>query len=131
MSQPTPADDPEIAPFAAQVLRTALRRLAARLLLGEAEPTVIQYRLVERLMRIAITLAGAGTARHPYVQIHEAAPGGEETLLPKLTRIDLPDLLVARAGDRFAAAVDGDESARQAVEAIAEQILLTEDIQLN
>ncbi|HWE36818.1 MAG TPA: hypothetical protein VG406_09650 [Isosphaeraceae bacterium] len=125
------AGDPAVTAFSVIILLNALRRLAARLLSGEAEPTVTHYRLVERLMRIAITLAGAGNARHPHIQIHQDAPGDESaTLLPRVTRVDLPDLLAARAADHLPAALAGDESARAQVEAIAEHILLTEDIQL-
>jgi hypothetical protein len=128
---PTPAADPDVTAFSVLVLLTALRRLAARLLAGQAEPTVAHYRLVERLMRIAITLAGAGSARHPYVQMRDDSPGDETaTLLPRSTRVDLPDLLASRAADQIASALAGDETARVKVEAIAEQILLTEDIQL-
>jgi hypothetical protein len=128
---PSPAADPDVTAFSVLVLLTALRRLSARLLSGQAEPTVAQYRLVERLMRIAIALAGAGNVRHPYVQPRQDVP--DETgsiLLRQVTKVELPDLLASRAADQIAAAFAGDETARAKVEAVAEHILLTEDIQL-
>jgi hypothetical protein len=122
--------EPAILDLAVLSLQTAIRRAAARLLEAPGEMTVAHLRRVERLMRIAIALAGAGSTRMPHVQIHGIAPGSDPAALPELLSIDLTDLLAARAGEHLSAALRGEAEALRAVEQEAERILETEDIQL-
>jgi hypothetical protein len=122
--------EPALLDLAVLSLHRALRRVAARMLEAPGELTAAHYRRVERLMRIAIALAGAGSTRLPHVEIHGIPPGSDPTALPGLLSIDLTDLLAARAGEHLPAALRGEAEALRAVEQEAERILETEDIQL-
>jgi len=88
---------------------------------------VVQYRQVERWMRIAIAL---GNGQLPYVQVHGLPPVGGTRGLPELFEVKLTNLLAARAAESLAEALRGNAAAVQSLEREAEQILETEDIQL-
>jgi hypothetical protein len=109
-------------------LHRSIRRICARLL---ATPGVLaprDYRLVQHYMRMALALAGAeGTM--PTVQFHGVKIPGSG-MLPEIVLIPLPDFLATRAADHLADALEGDSTARAAVEAEAERILLNENVQL-
>jgi len=130
MSEPREAD---INTLAIESLHKATRRQAVRILEAPGALGASQYRQVERLMRIAIALAGAGRGI-PTVQVHGLHPGGEQAAepgaLPEVFTVTLTDLLAARAADQLAAALEGDSEARRAFEQEAEQIILKENIQL-
>ncbi|HEX8203169.1 MAG TPA: hypothetical protein VF590_22020 [Isosphaeraceae bacterium] len=122
--------EPAILDLAVLGLQAAIRRAAARILEAPGDVTVADYRRVERLMRIALALAGAGSSRMPHVQVHGLPPGAEPGALPELLSVDLTDLLAARAGEHLAAAPRGEPAALRAVEHEAERLLESEDIQL-
>jgi hypothetical protein len=90
---------------------------------------VTHLRAVERLMRIAIALAGAGSGL-PYVEVHGIPPSDGAQEIPELFSVELTDLLAARAADRLPGALRGDPAALCALEQEAERLLKTEDIQL-
>jgi hypothetical protein len=120
--------EPAILDLAVISLHGAIRGIAAGLLEGPGELDVTTIRRVERLMRIALDLAGAGNGM-PLVEFHGirlvVGPGA----LPETLSVPLTDLLAARASDDLPAALKGDPEALRAVEREAERILETEDIQ--
>jgi hypothetical protein len=120
--------EPAIVDLALFSLHSAIRRIAAALLDGPGELDVPTIRRVERLMRIALDLAGAGKGM-PVVEFHGirlvVGPGA----LPETLSVPLTDLLAARASDDLPAALEGDPEALRAFEREAELLLETEDIQ--
>jgi hypothetical protein len=130
MSEPRDAD---INNLAIASLQRAIRRVAARILEAPGALSVSQYRRVERLMRIAIALAGAGRGM-PTVEVHGLPPTGEPAAnagaLPELFTVTVTDLLAARAADQLPAALQGDAVALRALDQEAERLLETENVQL-
>jgi hypothetical protein len=126
-------NEAEIQSLAVSTLQQATRRLAIRMLEAPGALGPSHYRQVERLMRLAIALAGAGRGI-PSVQIHgippTGRPGSDPGALPELLTIRLTDLLAARAADHLSAALEGDAEALRAFEMEAERIIDTENIQL-
>jgi hypothetical protein len=126
----TPANEIEIRNLAIASLQKAICQRATRLLEGGVEPTLGHFRLVERLMRIAIALAGGGGARAPHVKVHrlpsEEGPGG----LPEILSVDLADLLAARAAESLPGALRGEPEALLAMVREGSHLLETEEIQL-
>ena len=120
--------EPAILDLALISLHGAIRRIATGLLEGPDELDVTTIRQIERLMRIALDLAGAGNGM-PLVEFHGirlvVGPGA----LPETLSVPLTDLLAARASDHLPAALEGDPEALRAFEREAEWILETEDIQ--
>jgi hypothetical protein len=113
-------------------LHQAIRRLAARTLEAPGTLGAGQFRQVERLMRIAIALAGAGRGL-PFVEIHGIPPSAgpaDPSALPELFSVKLTDLLAARASDHLNGALGGDPEALRAIDKVAEKLLTTENIQL-
>jgi hypothetical protein len=121
--------DSDILKLVVSSLNDAIRRLAARTLETPGALDVTHYRDVERLMRIAIALAGAGN-RTPFVEYHGIPATAEPESLPEIVSVDLVDLLAARAADHLLGALRGDPEPLRALEQEAERILETEDIQL-
>jgi hypothetical protein len=129
MSQP---DEAAILKLTVGSLQSAIRRVAARSLEAPGALSVGQFRQVERLIRMAIALAGAGRGI-PFVEVHGIPPAEREAnpeALPELFSVKLTDLLAARAGDHLSAALEGDAEALRAFDQAAEKLLLTENIQL-
>jgi hypothetical protein len=122
--------EPAIHALAVAALQSAIRRKAVRLLEAPQTQGVTPLRLVERLMRIAIALAGAGS-HFPTVQVHNLPPATESSELPEVVSFNLPDLLAARAADSLPAALQGDPEALSVLEREAERIIETEDIELS
>jgi hypothetical protein len=120
--------EPAILDLAIISLHGAIRRAATRLLEGSGELEVTQICRVERLMRIALDLAGAGNGL-PLVEFHGIPPAAGMRELPEILAIPLTDLLPARAADHLPAALEGDPEALRAFEEEAERLLETEDIQ--
>jgi hypothetical protein len=85
---------------------------------------------VERLMRIAGALSGAGGGK-PRVRFHGVPPVAGLSAPPETLCVDLSDLLAARASDHLGAALEGNPQALQSFEQEAERLLDTEDIQLD
>jgi hypothetical protein len=108
-------------------LHGAIRRIAVRLLEGPDELDVTTIRRAERLMQIALDLAGVGNGM-PLVKFDGLPPAGPGAL-PEILAVKLTDLLAARVSDHLPAALEGDPGALRAVEREAERILETEDIQ--
>jgi hypothetical protein len=86
--------EPAILDLAVISLHGAIRRIAARLLEGSWELEVTTIRRVERLMRIALDLAGAGNGV-PVVEFHGIPPAGPGALpeilsVPRETERDVP-----------------------------------------
>jgi hypothetical protein len=126
MSQP---DDAAIQSLTVKCLHQAIRRGAARILESPDALSMGQFRQVERLMRVAIALAGGGRGL-PTVQVHGIPSTGEPDALPEVLTVPLTDLLAARASDHLTAAIDGDADALRALQKVADRLLETEDIQL-
>jgi hypothetical protein len=128
----SPPDEAAILKLTVGSLHNAIRRLAARVLEAPGTLSVGQFREVERLMRMAIAVAGAGRGL-PCVEVHgippSASPGDPEAL-PELFTVKLTDLLAARAADHLSAAIEGDPEALRAFDKVAEKLLTTENIQL-
>ena len=120
--------EPAILDLALLSLRGAIRGIAARLLEGPGELEVTTIRRVERLMRIALDLAGVGNGM-PVVEFHGLPPVAGPVALAEILSIPLTDLLAARASDHLPAALEGNREARRAFEQEAERILETEDVQ--
>jgi hypothetical protein len=121
--------EPAILDLAVIGLHNAIRRVAARTLEAPGELDMTDFHRVERLMRIAIALAGAGGGP-PLVEFHDIPPPAGTGALPEILSVKLTDLLAARAADHLAVALEGDPKALRAVEQEAERLLGTEDIQL-
>jgi hypothetical protein len=110
-------------------LHEAIRRMAARTL-GQPGPLgVAEFRRVERLMRIAIAVAGAGE-HTVYVETHAAPTGSEPGALVEPHSVELAGLLADRASGHLPGALRGDPEALRALVQEAERILETEDVQL-
>jgi hypothetical protein len=120
--------EPAILDLAVISLHGAIRRIAAALLEGPGELDVTTIRRVERLMRIALDLAGAGKGM-PLVEFHGIRVVVGPGALPETFSVPLTDLLAAWASDHLPAALEGDPEALRTIERDAERILETEDIQ--
>jgi hypothetical protein len=120
--------EPAILDLAVISLHDAIRRVAARILVAPGSLEVTHYRRVERLMRIAVALAGSGSGL-PLVEFHGIPPVPGQGALPEILSINLTDLLAARASDHLSAALEGDPVALRAFEQEAERLLEIEDIQ--
>ncbi len=129
MSSSPTADEGQVQAVAVRSLVEALRRLAAKQLAAPYGLDTAHARLVERLMRIAIAVAGAGPRAVPKVMIHNLPAGPDEP--PQILPVSLPDLVAARASDHLVPAVGGDEAALEELVKTAERILATEDVQLD
>ncbi len=121
--------EPAITELAVRSLHGAVRRVAGRLLEAPGSLDATQFRQVERLMRIAIALAGSREF-FPFVQVHDIPPDHETSKLPGLFGVKVTNLLAARASDFLSDALQGSPEAVRACEDEAERILQTEDIQL-
>jgi hypothetical protein len=119
--------EPAILEVTIMTLQDAVRRVAARLLEAPGALEVIHFRRVERLMRLAVALAGAGGGA-PLVEFHGLPPAGPGAL-PEILAVKLTDLLAARAAEHLPAALEGDPEALRAFEREAERLLETDDIQ--
>jgi len=126
MTQP---NDIEVRNLANASLHKSICQQAIRLLSGEA-PSLDHYRLVERLMRIAIALAGVGSARAPRVKIHKMPADPAAGVLPEIVSIDLADLLASRASAYVPGALRGEPEALLALVREGMHLLQTEEIQL-
>ena len=115
--------------LAVRALHDAIRRAAGRVLDSTEPLAVSQFRQVERLMRLAIAVAGSGS-RVPYVEVHGIPAGSDEGTLPQVLSIDLTDLLAARAADHLPGALRGEAESLRVLAEQADRILATEDIQL-
>src|SRR4051794_36627089 len=102
--------DPEILELAVQCLHAATRRIVLRTLEAPGKLEVSSCRRIERLMRIAGSLAEGGS-RKPYVQVHGIPPAGGPGSLPEIFSVTLTDLLAGRASDHLAGALQGDAAA--------------------
>jgi hypothetical protein len=122
-------DEASILNLTVKSLHQAICRIAAGTLQAPGTTAVSQFRQVERLMRMAIALAGAGRAM-PTVQVHGIPATGGPDALPELLTVKLTDLLAARASDHLAAALEGDPEALRAFDQEAERLIRTENIQL-
>jgi hypothetical protein len=120
--------EPAILDLAIISLHDAIQRVVARILEVPGVLESAHYRRVERLMRIAVDLAGAGSGP-PVVEFHGLPPEPGRGGPPDLLSVKLTDLLAARASDHLAAALQGDPAALLAFEREAERLLETEDIQ--
>src|SRR3954469_19113309 len=120
--------EPAILDLALMSLHDAIRRVAARLLETPGALEVAHFRRVERLMRLAVALAGAGRGP-PLVEFHGLPPAAGPGALPEILSVRLTDLLAARASDHLSAALEGDPDALRAVEQEAERLLETADVQ--
>lgn len=123
------ANDPAIQELLVRCLHHAVRRAAIQTLQVPGVLGLAYLSRVERLMRIAIALAGAGHGM-PYVQIHGLPPAEESDSLPELLTVPLADLLAARASDHLAGALSGDPDSLRALDEEADRLLVTENIQL-
>src|SRR5947209_9388006 len=106
----TQANEIEVRNLTIASLQTSICQRAIRLLSVES-PTLDHYRLVERLMRIAIALVGVGGARAPRVKIHKPSPEGGPSALPEIISVDLADLLATRAAESLPGALRGEPEA--------------------
>ena len=118
--------EPAILDLAVISLHGAIRRIAARHLEGPGELDVTTIRRVERLMRIALDLAGVGNGV-PLVEFHGIPSSAGAGALPEVLSVKVTDLLAARASDHMPAALEGDPEALRAFEQEAERLLETED----
>src|SRR3954453_20104191 len=125
----TQANEIEIRNLTNASLHKSICELAIRLLSGES-PSLDHYRLVERLMRIAIALAGVGGARAPRVKIHKSPSEPGAGLLPEIISIDLTDLLASRGSAFVPGALRGEPEALLALVQEGVHLLQTEEIQL-
>jgi hypothetical protein len=126
------SDEAAILKLTVGSLHNAIRRVAARILEAPGTLDTGGFRQVERLMRMAISLAGAGRGV-PFVEVHGIPPSaspGDPAALPELFSVKLTDLLAARAADHLSAALEGDAEALRAFDKVAERLLTTENIQL-
>jgi hypothetical protein len=114
--------EPAILDLAVITLHDAIRRVAVRILEAPGALEVTHFRRVQRLMRIAVDLAGAGNGL-PLVQFHGIRPGASPGARPEILSVNLTDLLAARASDHLPAALEGDPEALRAFEREAERIL--------
>ena len=119
--------EPAILDLAVISLHGAIRRIAVRLLDGSGELDTMNARRVERLMRLALDLAGVGHGM-PLVEFHGLPPVAELGPLPEILSVRVTDLLAARASDHLPAALEGDPEALLAFEREAERLLETEDV---
>ena len=125
-------DEAAILKLTVSTLQKAIRRVAARTLEAPDALDAGQFRQVERLMRMAIALAGAGRGV-PFVEVHGIKPSegaADPAALPELFSVKLTDLLAARAADHLSEALTGDPDALRAFDKVAERLLATENIQL-
>jgi len=99
-------------------------------LLDQESPSLNHYRLVERLMRIAIALAGLGGTRAPRVKIHKRPPENGSGVLPEIISVDLADLLASRAAESVPGALRGEPEALRDLVRVGSHLLETEEIQL-
>jgi hypothetical protein len=120
--------EPAILDLAVQSLHGAIRRVAARILSAPGTLDARQLGRVERLMRIAAALKGAG-GEMPQVHYHGVPPVAGLPAEPETLSVNLSDLLAARASDHLGAALEGDPHAIRGVEQEAERLVETEDIQ--
>jgi hypothetical protein len=120
--------EPAILDLALISLQGAIRRIAARLLEGPGELDVRTIRRVERLMRFADDLAGAGNGL-PLVEFHGIPPRAGRSAPPEILSVKLTDLLAARAAEQLPAALEGEPEALRTFEREAARLLETEDIQ--
>ena len=120
-------NEPAILDLGIISLHDAIRSVAARILEAPGTLRAAHFRRVERLMRIAVALAGAA-AGCPWWRSTASPrwPGA----LPESLSVNLTDLLAARASDHLPPALEGDPEALCAFEQEAERLLETEDIQL-
>jgi hypothetical protein len=109
-------------------LNGAIRRIAVRLMEGPDELDVTTIRRVERLMRIALDLAGVGNGM-PLMEFHGIPPKSGRGARPEILSVPLTDHLAARASDHLPAALEGDPAALRAFEREAERLLETEGIE--
>jgi hypothetical protein len=126
------SEDADILELTVSSLHKVIARLAVRNLEAPGAAGVAQFRQVERLMRMAIALAGAGRGL-PFVEIHgiPATEGASNPgALPELLSVKLTDLLAARASDHLSEALAGNPEALRAIDKVAEKLLTTENIQL-
>jgi hypothetical protein len=121
--------EPAIVDLAVISLHDAIRRVAARILEAPGTLEVTHFSRLERLMRIAVALAGAGSGM-PLVQFHGVPPIAGSPAQPEILSVNLSDLLAARASDHLGAALEGDPQALRGYEQEAERLLETEDIRL-
>ena len=126
MSEPL---DSSIQELAVNSLHQAIRHLSARILEDPGSWEVEKMRRVERLMRIAIALAGAGNGI-PWVEVHGIPAKGGPGDWPEILSVTLTDLLEARAADHLPGALQGDPEALRELARVAERLLEAEDIQL-
>ena len=126
MSAPT---EPAILDLSVLSLQTAVRRIATRLLEGDGPLDLGTFRRVERLMWIAVAVGGGGTSQ-PFVEVHGIPAEASDDVLPGILSVSLTDLLAARASDHLPDALMGAPAALHALEAEAETMLTTEDVQL-
>jgi hypothetical protein len=125
----TQANEVEIRNLMIASLHKAICQRAIRLLNDETPP-LDHYRLVERLMRIAIALAGVGAARAPRVKVHQLPSEQGPGALPEIFSVDLADLLAARAAESLPGALRGEPEALLALVREGSHLLETEEIQL-
>jgi hypothetical protein len=121
--------EPAILDLAVTSLHDAIRRVAARILEAPGTLEVTDFRRLERLMRIAVALAGAGSGM-PLVQFRGVPRVAGPRVPQETLSVNLSDLLAARASDHLGAALEGDPQALRSFEQEAERLLETEDIQL-
>jgi hypothetical protein len=121
--------EPAILDLTVISLHDAIRHVAARVLEAPGMLEVTRFSRVERLMRIAVALAGAGSGM-PLVQFHGVPAVAGPPAAPEILSVNLSDLLAARASDHLGAALEGDPQALRGFEQEAERLLETEDIQL-
>ena len=120
--------EPAILDLAIDSLHQAIRRVSARILSDPSALDATQFRQVERLMRIAVDLAGAGRGL-PLVEYHGLPPIGGSGALPEILSVKVTDLLAARAADYLPTALEGDPEALRAFEQEAKMLVETEHIQ--
>jgi len=125
----TPANDPDVRRLMDASLHRSIRQLAIRLLDHET-PSLDRYRLVERLMRIAIALGGAGGTRAPRVKIHKMPADESPGVLPEIISVDLADLLADRGADSVPGALLGDPESLERLVQVGAHLIETEEIQL-
>jgi hypothetical protein len=121
--------EPAILDLAVMSLNDAIRHVSARILEGPGTLDVTHFSRVERLMRVAVALAGGGGGT-PLVQFHGVHPVAGPAPLTETLSVNLSDLLAARASDHLGAALDGDPQALRGFEQEAERLLEAEDIEL-
>jgi hypothetical protein len=123
--------DPAVRDLSVKALLEAIRRQGVRALEGAGGLEIGRFRQVERLMRMAIDLSNVRVKGVPNVYIRGVKPDPDEALaVPEVLTVSLSDLLAARAADHLADALAGDPAAFRAIEAEAERILTTEEIQM-